>query len=703
MWIFRGLACALLIFTPALRAEVPHLINFQGVLQMGGTNLTGDYEITFRIYDASGGGIELWAETDSVSANNGYYSVVLGQTVALSLVFNQNLWLALQITGQPEMVPRFQLTSSPHALSIANDVVDSSKIADGSVALSDVAQSGASAGQVPKWDGSSWVSSDDEIGTPAATPWLDNGTVVRLETATDSVGIGTASPTTKLEVSGMIYSSSGGFKFPNGSVQSAAADTTPAVWFQTGNRVSMVDTTDSVGVGTTLPTEKLDVSGNLRVRGKANIGSGNTNTGLNTFVAGTDNSTNGDYSTIGGGRNNTTVSLHATIGGGQANIAGADYATVTGGQINGATALFSWVGGGSMDSATGDYASVAGGTGNHADGDYSSIGGGAINRATGNRSTVSGGSTNTADGLDATVGGGFLNTASDQSGTVSGGRQNAAVSDYATVGGGLIDSARGFAATVAGGYRNLAGKEYATVSGGSSNRADSNYSTVAGGLNNTAIGYAATVGGGTFDTASGDWATVAGGRDNMASGDYSTAVGRASTAAGENSYAAGLQARALHDGSFVWADMNATDYESTAANEFSVRASGGIRFHSNLSLTAGVTMSPGASSWTVVSDRNLKENIREIDGKDILERIARLPISRWNYTAQDESIEHVGPMAQDFYGLFGLGEDDRHIDMLDPSGLALAAIKELYRQNQNLQTQNELLLQRLAALESILK
>jgi hypothetical protein len=41
-------------------------------------------------------------------------------------------------------------------------------------------------------------------------------------------------------------------------------------------------------------------------------------------------------------------------------------------------------------------------------------------------------------------------------------------------------------------------------------------------------------------------------------------------------------------------------------------------------------------------------------------------------------------VAQDFYRLFGLGEDDKHINTLDPDGIALAAIKALNKENQKL-------------------
>ena len=45
--------------------------------------------------------------------------------------------------------------------------------------------------------------------------------------------------------------------------------------------------------------------------------------------------------------------------------------------------------------------------------------------------------------------------------------------------------------------------------------------------------------------------------------------------------------------------------------------------------------------------------------------------------AQDESIRHMGPMAQDFHDAFGLGVSDKLIDTIDPDGVALAAIQGL--------------------------
>jgi uncharacterized protein (DUF3084 family) len=36
-------------------------------------------------------------------------------------------------------------------------------------------------------------------------------------------------------------------------------------------------------------------------------------------------------------------------------------------------------------------------------------------------------------------------------------------------------------------------------------------------------------------------------------------------------------------------------------------------------------------------------------------------------------------MAQDFYAVFGLDEDDKHINTIDPDGVALASIQGLYQ------------------------
>ena len=85
-----------------------------------------------------------------------------------------------------------------------------------------------------------------------------------------------------------------------------------------------------------------------------------------------------------------------------------------------------------------------------------------------------------------------------------------------------------------------------------------------------------------------------------------------------------------------------------------------------------------------------------------------LPISTWHYKGDATSVQHLGPMAQDFAAAFGLGQDDRHIAPLDVAGVSLAAIQALHREVsqkdsaiQDLQRRNADLEKRLADLEAL--
>lgn len=219
-----------------------------------------------------------------------------------------------------------------------------------------------------------------------------------------------------------------------------------------------------------------------------------------------------------------------------------------------------------------------------------------------------------------------------------------------------------------GGADNAASGSTPTVSGGSSDTASNIGATVAGGVVAIASGYISTVAGGYNNTASGDYAKVAGGRYNRASASDSFAVGK--------------RAKALHTGAFVWADSSNFDFSSNVADQFSARATGGVRFVSAIdgsgNPTAGVTLTAGGGSWSSIGDRAAKENFQAVDGREVLDLLESVPVQTWNYKAQDDSIRHIGPMAQDLYAAFGLGESERLIATIDADGVALAAIQGLY-------------------------
>ncbi len=158
----------------------------------------------------------------------------------------------------------------------------------------------------------------------------------------------------------------------------------------------------------------------------------------------------------------------------------------------------------------------------------------------------------------ATVGGGEANEASGVGSVVDGGQLNSASGLRATIGGGEQNQATASRATVGGGEKNQAMNQRATVAGGNLNKALGSASTVAGGDANTADGFAAAIGGGNFNQARGNYAAVPGGLNNYAT-NYA--------------FAAGQRAKAVTEGSFVWADHSTSaDFESTADNQFLIRA-----------------------------------------------------------------------------------------------------------------------------------
>ena len=155
------------------------------------------------------------------------------------------------------------------------------------------------------------------------------------------------------------------------------------------------------------------------------------------------------------------------------------------------------------------------------------------------------------------------------------------------------------------------------------------------------------------------------------------------------------------------ASANLCSIASLADNQFSVLASGGVRFYTSSAYNYGVTLDPNDSSWNNVSDRNVKENFEAVDTRGVLAKVAALPISEWNLKAQDASKRHIGPMAQDFHAAFGLnGPDDRHINTSDIDGVALAAIQglnqKLVEELQQKDTEISELKQRLERLERLM-
>jgi hypothetical protein len=426
--------------------------------------------------------------------------------------------------------------------------------------------------------------------------------------------------------------------------------------------------------------------------------------------------------TVAGGQTNQIfgVAFNATIGGGFGNAIGtnATASTISGGQNNYVRDFvdLATIGGGHLHSIGGDYSTISGGDRNRigSDATASSVGGGQLNNihtgAVG--ATISGGENNSIEmeSSGATIGGGFNNFISEFASfsTIGGGTGNDIwpSATNATIGGGwlnIIDE-NGLDSTIGGGLGSSITAPQGTIGGGAGNGVFATQGTVGGGNNNIihSSAFNGTIGGGLFNFVLGADGTVPGGYNNRAEG--------------ECSFAAGCRARALHDGTFVWADTNEFTFPSTTNNEFSARCTGGVRFVTGITrigegwaIAAGVRVPPGGNAWQALSDRNAKTNFAPVDTCELVDKLAALPMTTWNYKSQDKSIRHIGPMAQDFHAAFKVGEDDKHITTIDADGVALAAIQGLYQilkesqaQVAALETRNRALEQRLEKLERLI-
>jgi len=328
-------------------------------------------------------------------------------------------------------------------------------------------------------------------------------------------------------------------------------------------------------------------------------------------------------------------------------------------------------------SGLGTGAFVGGGFDNVADGAYSGVLEGNSNQVCDESSSIGGGYSNfISSGQNSSyysfIGAGYGNSISEYG-------------DQSFIGGGNDNALTAANSVIGGGNKNTLTATESVIVGGSGNAIYSGalYGFIGAGTNNSVSGEGAYIAAGGYNTASGEGAVVDGGFNSSASGNFATIPGGyRNSAAGIYSFAAGAYATAAQTGTFVWSDGShgSTALSSTRAYEFLARASGGFTFYTNAASTVGAQLSSGSGSWASLSDRNAKTNVAPLNVSGILAKLDALPISRWSYKTE-HGVRHVGPMAQDFYAAFGVGEDDRHITSIDEDGVALAAIKALHAEN----------------------
>jgi Chaperone of endosialidase len=209
------------------------------------------------------------------------------------------------------------------------------------------------------------------------------------------------------------------------------------------------------------------------------------------------------------------------------------------------------------------------------------------------------------------------------------------------------------------------------------------------GVGNTGVGYGALLANkaGTYNTAIGYLANV-----SSAALTNATAIGDSAIATASNSIELGNTA-------VTFTGINGAAY--SLENALVVGNSGANGNGAYLTISG---------TWTNASDRNKKENYVLLNSGDILSKIDSLPILRWNYKGEPASVQHIGPIAQDFYKLFHVGNNNVSISTIDPAGVALIGVQALHKKIvvvtnnindsiQTLQTENARLKEQLSVLQ----
>lgn len=599
----------------AVGAEIGTAFTYQGTLENGSGPVTDTCDFRFGLWrDASS-----VLPADQVAAPQSINSVeVAGGAFGVTLDFGASAidgdarWLEIEVQcpgdgGFILLTPRVEMTPAPHALRASEGVgppnmleVDAvnGRIGIGTSApLQPLHVVGAIYAENP---GSTPLGSNVRLGAPSNDPGLviergngaggvqkrfdiavesDNSLEFRDTTAaidrmvidtTGRVGIGTNAPGEQLTVAGTVHSTTGGFKFPDGSTQTTAAVGS------SGNTLDQSYDEGGAGVGRIITADAgpLEIQGNDGLVVAGTIQSGNS-----IVVDGTAHTLRSDADFdiyVQGGRAlrlETTATAPNIIGGYFGNLvsAGTTAATIAGGG-----SLHSDDGSGyrcdnnfllcgrcsvSNSPCISDFSCPSGQT---CQPQQSDCGPGAMCEL--NEPVICFGGPDDGDVCGICEGGassGNLclqeidcftgsscvpNPAGCSSPGICGKNSgaNRVYSLAGTIGGGVDNTVRGNAATVAGGFENQSSKTADTVGGGESNAARGGHSTVPGGTGNSAGGYCSF--------AAGCYAQV---RDAVAAGNSDGDVG-----------------------TFVWSD-GTTVFTSTGPAQFLISALGGVGINTN--------------------------------------------------------------------------------------------------------------------------
>ena len=123
--IIKLLTPFVFLFSFAVHADVPSVLNYSGTLTTDAGPYDGAIDATFTIYNSAtdaGEDANLWQATISLVVVDGSFHATLGNGDDDNPVFPDNLWdaeeiyLGVQVGTEAEMSPRMQVSSVPYAL-----------------------------------------------------------------------------------------------------------------------------------------------------------------------------------------------------------------------------------------------------------------------------------------------------------------------------------------------------------------------------------------------------------------------------------------------------------------------------------------------------------------------------------------------------------------------------------------------------------